>query len=112
MACKLGMELQTLGTTQPSDNRRSMCPQARYRSCLWSSSPVAAVPHTMIPSPRPQPGKFIFSDPKRVLQHYLPASDIARKDTRVGATLLGLFAFVFLDFGGTIKLVCQNSPAS
>ena len=35
-----------------------------------SSSPVAAVPHMIIRSPRPQPGKFVFSDPKRVLQHY------------------------------------------
>jgi hypothetical protein len=34
-----------------------------------SSSPVAAVPHTIIRSLRPQPGKFVFSDPKRVLQH-------------------------------------------
>jgi hypothetical protein len=34
-----------------------------------SSSLVALVPHMIIRSPRPQPGKFIFSDPKRVLQH-------------------------------------------
>jgi hypothetical protein len=26
-------------------------------------------PRTIIRSPRPQPGKFVFSDPKRVLQH-------------------------------------------
>src|SRR6202171_3993469 len=35
-----------------------------------SSSPVAAVPHTIIRSPRLQLRKFVFSDPKRVLQHY------------------------------------------
>jgi hypothetical protein len=35
-----------------------------------SSSPVAVVPRTIVRSPRPQPGKFVFSDPKRVLQHY------------------------------------------
>jgi hypothetical protein len=39
-----------------------------------SSSPVAAVPHTIIRSPRPKPGKFVVSDPKRVLQHYLPTN--------------------------------------
>src|ERR1700730_8339092 len=35
-----------------------------------SSSLVAVVPRTIVRSPRPQPGKFVFSDPKRVLQHY------------------------------------------
>jgi hypothetical protein len=33
------------------------------------SSLVAVVPRTIIRSPRPQPGKFVSSDPKRVLQH-------------------------------------------
>jgi hypothetical protein len=35
-----------------------------------SPSLVAVVPRTIVRSPRPQPGKFVFSDPKRVLQHY------------------------------------------
>src|SRR5271156_5120425 len=35
------------------------------------SSLVAVVPRTIFRSPRPQPGKFVFNDPKRVLQHYL-----------------------------------------
>ena len=37
-----------------------------------SSSLVAVVPRTIIRSPRPQPGKSVFSGPKRVLQHYPP----------------------------------------
>jgi hypothetical protein len=28
------------------------------------------VPRTIVRSPRSQPGKFVFSGPKRVLQHY------------------------------------------
>jgi len=28
------------------------------------------VPHTIMRSPNPQPGKLVFSDPKTVLQHY------------------------------------------
>ena len=44
-----------------------------------SSSPVAAVPHTIIRSLRPQPGKFVFSDPKRVLQHNRHFSDMPRR---------------------------------
>src|SRR5712671_5643443 len=55
---------------QSSDNRRSMCSQARYRSCRLSQSLVAMVPHTIMRSPSPQPGKLVFSDPKTVLQHY------------------------------------------
>jgi hypothetical protein len=39
------------------------------------SSLVAVVPRTIIRSPRPQPGKIVVSDPKRVLQHYLPQTD-------------------------------------
>jgi hypothetical protein len=35
-----------------------------------SSSLVAVGPRTIIRSPRRQPGKFVLSDPKRVLQHY------------------------------------------
>jgi hypothetical protein len=35
-----------------------------------SSSLVAVVPRTIIRSPRSQPGKFVSSDPERVLQHY------------------------------------------
>src|SRR5271163_2813178 len=34
------------------------------------SSLVAMVPRTIFRSPRPQPGKFVFNDPKIVLQHY------------------------------------------
>src|ERR1700730_307472 len=55
-----------------------------------SSSLVAVVPRTIVRSPRPQPGKFVFSDPKRVLQHYQadngPKSDIAacRKSANSG----------------------------
>jgi hypothetical protein len=30
----------------------------------------AMVPHTIMRSPSPQPGKLVFSDPKIVLQHY------------------------------------------
>src|SRR5215208_4925388 len=35
-----------------------------------SSSLVAMVPHTIMRSPSPQPGKLVFSDPKTVLQQY------------------------------------------
>src|ERR1700736_635608 len=35
-----------------------------------SSSLVAVVPQAIIRSPRLQPGKIVFSDPKRDLQHY------------------------------------------
>jgi hypothetical protein len=40
-----------------------------------SSSLVAVVPRTIIRSPRPQPGNFVFTDPKRVLQQNLPVTD-------------------------------------
>jgi hypothetical protein len=39
-----------------------------------SSSLVAVVPRTIVRSPRSQPGKFVFSGPKRVLQHYPPSN--------------------------------------
>src|SRR5215211_8830751 len=37
-----------------------------------SSSLVAMVPHTIMRSPSPQPGKLVFTDSKIVLQHYPP----------------------------------------
>src|ERR1700674_581946 len=42
-----------------------------------NSSLVAVVPHMIIRSPRPQPRKFVFSDPQRVLHHNLPTADVA-----------------------------------
>jgi hypothetical protein len=44
-----------------------------------SSSLVAVVKRTIIRSPRPQPGKFVLSDPKRLLQHYRHFSDVAAR---------------------------------
>ena len=32
----------------------------------------------IIRSPHPRLGKFVFSDPKRVLQHYLPTAEVRR----------------------------------
>src|SRR6478736_10357149 len=41
-----------------------------------SSSLDNVVPHLIIRSPRVRPGKFVFSDAKRLLQQYLPEADI------------------------------------
>jgi hypothetical protein len=40
---------------------------------------VAVVTRMIIRSPRPYPRKFVFSDPKRVLQHYPPRAVIPEK---------------------------------
>src|ERR1700730_542349 len=42
-----------------------------------SSSLDNVVPQSIVRSPRVRPGKFVFSDAKRLLQQYLPATDIA-----------------------------------
>jgi hypothetical protein len=39
--------------------------------------PIDVVPRIIIRSPRLQPGKIEFSDPKRLLQHYLPLPELA-----------------------------------
>src|SRR6476646_11163027 len=43
-----------------------------------SSSLDNVVPHLIIRSPRVRPGKFVFSDAKRLLQQYLPTTEVAR----------------------------------
>jgi hypothetical protein len=42
-----------------------------------SSSLVAVVAHTISRLPRPQPGKFVFSDSKRVLQQNRHLADVS-----------------------------------
>ena len=41
-----------------------------------SSAPVDVVPHIIIRSPRLQPGPIVFSDAKRLLQHYRHLPDV------------------------------------
>jgi hypothetical protein len=52
----------------PSENRHMF--SSALPKLPVGSSLVAVVPRTIFRSPRPQPGKFVFNDPKRVLQHY------------------------------------------
>src|SRR5260370_40328413 len=66
-----------------------------------SSSLVAVVPHTIIRSSRPQPGKFVFSDPKRVLQHYPPDSGHAA--TAAGGPFPAINSHC-----PVIRLTCRN----
>jgi hypothetical protein len=48
-----------------------------------SSSLVAVVPHTIIRSSRPQPGKFVFSDPKEFCNTIPSTADIVRPAPQV-----------------------------
>src|SRR4029079_10944842 len=45
-----------------------------------SSSPCDEVPHMFTRKPRLQPGKFLNSGAKRLLQHNLPGADVAEHD--------------------------------
>jgi hypothetical protein len=65
---KNGLQLFFRKTTkqeQPSIDAASNAPP----KSPVSSSQNEVVPHINIRSPRPQPGKIVVSDPKRVLQH-------------------------------------------
>src|ERR1700738_2328857 len=56
-----------------------MLPPIRYRSRLFSSSQDNVVPQIIFRSPHVRPGKFVLVDANRVLQQYLPATDIVRR---------------------------------
>jgi hypothetical protein len=54
---------------------------------LVSSSLDNVVPQITVRSPRVRPGKFVFSDAKRLLQQNLPTTDILTTFRRVAARL-------------------------
>src|SRR6266576_1701358 len=69
MACSDFSAKRAVNRQSPIDVFSSALPKLPV-----SSSLVAMVPHTIMRSPSPQPGKLVFSDPKTVLQHYPPGN--------------------------------------
>src|SRR5882724_6939853 len=75
-----------------------------------SSSPWDEVPHMFSPKSRVQPGKFLISDAKRLLQQNLPTTDLSCVPDRAGASVgLRLGRKLGVHLGASqIDLHCQH----
>jgi hypothetical protein len=58
------------------------CALKRANEVAVGSSPIDVAPRMIIRPLRLRAGKFVFSDAKRLLQHYLPNADIGRECPR------------------------------
>src|ERR1700680_4018802 len=74
----------------PNDVASRPLPMSRVSSSLDD-----VVPQMIIRSPRVRPGKFLFSDAKRLLQHNLGKADIAVARAQVRKLPFSDIAFLF-----------------
>jgi hypothetical protein len=67
-----------LATVFPNDVRFVSDSVAKILKCREVNFPQLdrVVPHIILRSPHPRPGKFVLSDAKRVLQQYFSERDI------------------------------------